>query len=324
MTEPLISIIIPVYNAEKFLPACLDSVLAQTYKNWEAICVNDGSADNSPQILAEYAAKDARFHIINQPNSGGSASRNRGLKAASGQYIAFLDNDDIYHPQYLEILLANLQTSQADISCCSYLKFYGENNYIFTEKYKPEYNGICNYPFRAKFLHKKKIETLMWCKLYKAEILQNISFSAKLPAINDILFNIAVLLKSQRAVYCKLQLIAYRQREDNQTLQPLSDKRIAEYTALPQEIISLSQDYPQERKLLQKISDRYAFGMFVKDFCHKYPPQENTELYEKVRNSLQSLINKKIVHYSSLSLKRQIAMYAFLHKHFRLLNFIIP
>ena len=84
MTEPLISIVIPVYNAEKYLRACLDSVLAQTYKNWEAICVNDGSSDNSAQILEEYAAKDARFHIIYQQNCGLAGARNSGIKKVNG------------------------------------------------------------------------------------------------------------------------------------------------------------------------------------------------------------------------------------------------
>lgn len=103
MTEPLISIVIPVYNAEKYLRACLDSMLAQTYKNWEAICVNDGSSDNSAQILEEYAAKDARFHIINQPNSGVSTARNTGMRQTTGKYIYFMDADDIVSPYLFEL-----------------------------------------------------------------------------------------------------------------------------------------------------------------------------------------------------------------------------
>lgn len=323
MTEPLISIIIPVYNAEKYLRACLDSVLAQTYKNWEAICVNDGSSDNSAQILKEYAAKDTRFHIINQPNGGGSSSRNRALQAINGQYVAFLDNDDLYHPQYLEILYANLQKSQSDISCCSYLKFYGDDDYVFKEKHHANFDAVYTLPFRAKFLRKKKIESLMWCKLYKSELLKNINFSLKLPAINDMLFNIAVLLASKKAVCCKYQLVAYRQSDNNQTLKPLSDKRIEEYTALPAEIINLVKTYPQEQKILRKIASRYAFGMFINDFCQKYNLQKDTELYEKLRSDLQKLINQKIVRYSDVSLKRKIAIYAFLHKHFTLLKFTL-
>lgn len=131
MTEPLISIVIPVYNAEKYLRACLDSVLAQTYKNWEAICVNDGSSDNSAKILEEYAAKDARFHIINQQNSGVSTARNTGLRQTTGKYLMYLDSDDIWHPQTLEILQNVMEKSNADMGCFKYQEVYPDTKIIY-------------------------------------------------------------------------------------------------------------------------------------------------------------------------------------------------
>ena len=84
--KPIVSIIIPVYNVERFLRRCLDSVLRQTFQNWHAICVNDGSTDNSLEILQEYAMRDARFEIINKKNSGSSEARNTGMKYARGEY----------------------------------------------------------------------------------------------------------------------------------------------------------------------------------------------------------------------------------------------
>ena len=91
---PKVSVVIPVYNVEKYLGECLDSVLRQTFKDLEIICVDDGSTDSSPKILAEYAAKDARIKIITQSNAGLSAARNAGMDAANGKYIYFLDSDD--------------------------------------------------------------------------------------------------------------------------------------------------------------------------------------------------------------------------------------
>ena len=108
MNTPLISIIIPVYNSEKYLAATLSSVQNQTLQDFEVICVNDGSTDNSLNILENFTKKDNRFKIFTQENAGGSASRNKGLELSKGKYIAFLDNDDIYHPQYLEILYHNI------------------------------------------------------------------------------------------------------------------------------------------------------------------------------------------------------------------------
>ncbi len=98
-----VSIIIPIYNAEKYLRRCLDALKWQTFDDWEAVCVNDGSRDGSAKILSEYAAQDARFRIITRPNGGVAEARNSGLAAAEGEYIMFVDPDDFIHPQTLEI-----------------------------------------------------------------------------------------------------------------------------------------------------------------------------------------------------------------------------
>ena len=90
---PKISVIIPVYNVEKYLAECLTSVVNQTFKDIEIICVNDGSTDNSPKILKEFAQKDSRIKIINQENQGLSAARNTGLDVATGEYVSFIDSD---------------------------------------------------------------------------------------------------------------------------------------------------------------------------------------------------------------------------------------
>ena len=116
------SIIIPVYNVEQYLRDCLDSVCRQTYSDWEAICVNDGSTDGSAAILEEYAEKDSRFKIISQPNGGLSAARNTGLKAAKWEYVLFLDSDDWLEPQALEVISKSL--SDEDMLCFSGRRFF--------------------------------------------------------------------------------------------------------------------------------------------------------------------------------------------------------
>ena len=93
---PAISIIIPVYNVEKYLRRCLDSVLNQTFQDWQAICVNDGSPDNSAVILDEYAKRDSRFVVVHKENGGSSDARNAGMKHATGDYIMYLDSDDLF------------------------------------------------------------------------------------------------------------------------------------------------------------------------------------------------------------------------------------
>lgn len=104
-TPPILSIIIPVYQAQLYLPHCLDSLLAQDEGRWEAICINDGSMDDSAAILAEYAARDARFRVLHQDNAGVSAARNTGLAAARGEFVLFLDHDDWLLPHSLGLIL---------------------------------------------------------------------------------------------------------------------------------------------------------------------------------------------------------------------------
>ena len=124
LVMPAISIIIPVYNVERFLERCLDSVLAQTWRDWEAVCVNDGSLDSCQAILERYASADSRIRMVNKPNGGLSDARNVGLKNAAGEFIVYLDSDDFIHPQTLEIAMALQQKTGTDI-----VSWYKDPNY---------------------------------------------------------------------------------------------------------------------------------------------------------------------------------------------------
>ena len=108
----LISVIVPVYNVEKYLAKCIDSLLAQTFSDFEILLVNDGSPDASGQICDALAKSDDRIRVIHKENGGAASARNSGLDAAKGDYIAFVDGDDLIHPQYLECLLALIQKNR--------------------------------------------------------------------------------------------------------------------------------------------------------------------------------------------------------------------
>jgi glycosyltransferase involved in cell wall biosynthesis len=116
---PAISVIIPLYNTEAFIKNCLDSLIAQTFTDFEAIIVDDGSTDESARIAASYASSDSRFKLIGQPNKGLSEARNTGLKIFRGDYVTFIDSDDCVTPNYLETLFFIAQLHQADIACCT-------------------------------------------------------------------------------------------------------------------------------------------------------------------------------------------------------------
>ena len=136
---PQISVIIPVYNSEKYLPQCLESIVGQSYGDIEIICVNDGSKDKSTEILNSYAAKDERIKIINQKNKGQSAARNAGLDVATGKYIAFVDSDDVIDFRFFEILYTAAERSGSEVVCCGFKKIYDKQTGIRnTEKINPK------------------------------------------------------------------------------------------------------------------------------------------------------------------------------------------
>ena len=126
---PKVSIIVPVYNAEKYLQECVDSILTQTLSVLELILVDDGSTDSSPALCDQYAAQDARVKVIHKSNGRAASARNAGLRAATGEYVAFVDSDDWISPDMYEKML---QTG-ADVTLCDYVRFQGEKEFPFTQ-----------------------------------------------------------------------------------------------------------------------------------------------------------------------------------------------
>lgn len=124
--ENLVSIIMPLYNGEKFIEITLESVLKQTYKNWELLITNDGSKDNSPKIAEKYAEKDERIKLFNQINKGSAAARNNSLREAKGKYIVFLDSDDIWENNFLEEQIKFLKEKNASLVFSSYRRINEE------------------------------------------------------------------------------------------------------------------------------------------------------------------------------------------------------
>ncbi|MCL2695165.1 MAG: glycosyltransferase [Clostridiales bacterium] len=132
-TQPLISVIVPVFNAEKYLDACINSILQQTYQNLEIILVDDGSTDKSLAICDDFARKDTRIIVIYQPNSGPSNARNTGIKRASGTYLCFLDSDDSMEPKALQAAVSRMVETKADVVSWSYFADYLDERETLTK-----------------------------------------------------------------------------------------------------------------------------------------------------------------------------------------------
>lgn len=212
----LISIVIPVYNAEKYLSRCLESILSQTYKNIEVIIVNDGSTDKSQQIIKTYQKKSKKVRVFNQGNVGVSKARNLGIKYCKGDYILFLDSDDWIDEDYIEKSIDFLKDNKVDLLLLPYIREYKNKsvkNYIFRQKefYLKNKNLVQNSLLRKLFgpvgeeLKKPAyIDDLSpcWGKLYRTSICKNIKFVdvSKIGA-EDVWFNINYVSKINTAAY---------------------------------------------------------------------------------------------------------------------------
>ena len=180
--SPKISVIVPVYNVEAFLPQCLNSILAQTFTDFELICVDDGSTDNSGKILDNYAAKDKRIKVIHQQNKGIVTARNSGVDVANGKYIYFMDSDDSIHPQLLEICHTLAEKENADWVCFQ-MQILPENQSPEIKKYdiaKIDYITTENPLIYCATKQEYELGFSVWSKLYLRSFYLQHRFSLKI------------------------------------------------------------------------------------------------------------------------------------------------
>ena len=179
MNDGLVSIIIPVYNVKPYLCEALDSVLAQTYPYLEILIVDDGSTDGSGDICDEYARKDSRIRVIHQENQGQSGARNTALSLAKGLFLAFLDPDDAYHPEFVERLFAAMQKTKADVVICRFSIHHtaGPLPEIESNEIEPAIApGLYDRKTALRELADVRINVSVWNKLYRRELWQDIRF----------------------------------------------------------------------------------------------------------------------------------------------------
>ena len=187
MNEELISVIIPVYNVEKYIRFCLDSVINQTYKNLEIIIVDDGTKDSSGEIAEEYARKDSRIKVVHKENGGLSDARNVGLDIATGKYIAFLDSDDVISLDFYEYLYGLIKKNDYDIAECEFLRISSdeienvqtildEKNKNETIVVKEESSKEALSDFYGRYLDPYVNKVVVWNKIYKKEVYDGIRY----------------------------------------------------------------------------------------------------------------------------------------------------
>lgn len=206
--EKLISIIVPCYNAEEYLQFCLQSICEQTYKHWEAICIDDGSADATYDILSDFTKKDTRIKCFTQTNKGVSEARNRALSLAQGEYICFVDSDDIIEKNYLDILLKSIQSF--DLSVCTFTrKMFSTktNKKCITSSLKFSYNE-----FIFRLIYDKTFRPQICCMLFRTSTIKenNIAFYPNCTRGEDREFFMKYIAYSKNIIYVPIPLYYYR------------------------------------------------------------------------------------------------------------------
>lgn len=288
----LVSVIVPIYNSDKYLDKCIRSIIAQTYTNLEIILINDGSTDKSLQICNSYRY-DSRIHIVNNTNQGVSKARNTGLMIANGDYIGFVDADDIIHPQMYEILVNMLEKENAMISAIEVSTVENEKKIVCSEIDQPKWIVYDN-KFVIENLLLGKINVAVYSKLFRREILYNIQFPNEKRYNEDKFFVFLSLLKNGKYVQCNEKLYFYCKRDQSATSSICGEKNFDSYD-LALEILHII------RKKMPEYEHQAEYNLFVTEILllRKAIDDKVDLLYSK---KIEQFVEfTKSIHYNNIS-----------------------
>ena len=221
MSDISISVLMPVYNSEKFLEETVQAVINQSYTNWELILVDDGSTDNSKKLCDELRKKENRIKFIDKKNTGVSDTRNVALKNAKGQYVVFVDSDDLIHKDYLKLLVNSMNKYNTDLSVCNFIERkisstgkVDDINREFCPKEVMEMSEMKDY---IMDFGNSGLLNPLWNKIYKREIIENnnITFDEKVETGEDFIFNLQYFRKTKKISFIKEMLYYYIRRNNN-------------------------------------------------------------------------------------------------------------
>lgn len=238
----MISILVPIYNSEQYIKRCIDSILAQTYMDFELVLLDDGSKDNSGTICDEYAAKDSRVKVIHTSNNGVGIARNRLIDAADGDYLCFVDSDDYIEPKMLEILYHNIVFYEADISLCG-------TRFVFPQKTQNnshDINELKVYPKEEaiyELIDNWKITCSPCDKLYKAELFTGIQYP-KVSAFEDMMIAFHLFENCGRIVYDGRLLYNYVKTPDSLLRSKFNEGHLVELEARKKMTKIIGATYP--------------------------------------------------------------------------------
>ena len=316
MKNLLISIIIPIYNAERYLRELLDSIYNQTFLNYEVILINDGSIDKSEDVCLEYVNKDNRYKYYKKDNSGVSDTRNYGITLANGKYICFVDADDLLSADYLQIFINNISEDEVQMVCCDFQRFYDEEN-IKLNLNDLEEGKIKEYSNHDKFeLLFSHCYGYLWNKIFVRDIIlkNNIKFAKDIYMCEDMLFVFEYLKYINKVVFVDKKNYKYRIISGSASKSLRNIKWFTIFKAF-EKLISENSVY--DKNIFNRIMYAYIFYLYEARYRLKFIKDNSN--YLNIKNDINRRIKELKKFDYNLMLKQKLKI--FLYKYFNSLAF---
>ncbi len=288
MKDIKVSVIIPVYNAEKHLEECLNSVISQTLKEIEIICVDDGSSDSSPQILEQYKNRDERIIIITQENSFAGTARNNGMKSARGKYLVFWDADDIFSKNALKKMYKSCEKHHADICVCAGKRMDNKSGRVFrTRIYLNKKNIRCGVPF-SKNSNGGRIfnftTNVPWNKMFlRSFVAENDLKYQEIPQANDAYFVMTALFFAKKITTVSTPLITYREDNPESITGKVSKNSFCVFEAFKKTYTRLSADPGFNEDIRQSFANKA-----LDTILYSLKTQRSADAYELLYNKYKN------------------------------------
>lgn len=291
LNTELISVIIPVYNLENYVRPAFHSIVSQTYKNLEIIVVNDGSTDNSLQIIKEFAKADNRIKIINKVNGGISSARNAGLDAVTGKYVCFLDGDDFMNFNAIENMYASIKKYGADISVLDFKKIRPNyyKKHTCRKNKKHDFKVIDNTELIKEMVTENNVRCMVvWGKLYKTSIIKenNIRFDESIHYSEDVLFNYEYYKRVKVAVDSSFVGVYYVQRSFSLIHMKFSPRVMSSFNAIRTVESDLQVNFPELTFYLRTWEFYQNLDVLYKMWLSNHVSYETIEVAENLIQAL--------------------------------------
>lgn len=261
--EDKITVIVPVYNVEKYLQRCISSIIAQTYENLEIFLIDDGSTDSSGDICDEYAQQDGRITVVHKENAGQAIARNIALDRASGDWIAFLDSDDWIEPDMYKTLLQLAKQTDSDIATCKIKKHLDNGECLPSAEDTGRIEVLSTHDAIADLLHQKRIRFEVWNKLWKREVLTGVRFKEN-QLCEEVYFDRKAFLRAERIAFIDKSLHNYVVGRPGSTASSFKLKRMTvfeEFEDFANDLIA--RNLGDLADIIKCISTRFSVNFYV-------------------------------------------------------------